>query len=505
MPADHGAAVVAVIGAIDRLAGHAGDVAASDVVTGRRLANPGGSLALRLVLEVDPAETDGGSTSTHDVDAWADRFVSACGTLAEARVVLRHLESGFMRSADRADGVRDAWVAKKRPPAAWTERTDVDWWAAWLAGRHDDELRAARSTVVAGGDGYDRLSAVLLEQMAYQVGFPDDAEIDGCIVKTYRRVLGRLVAWALRARDRGEPSMRYEHELVAAVAAALGLTPTVAARAVAAFTVDRESATHHAAVPGVAAAPLVRVGPDRLVWSTYGLTSEPLLFLMRELRRRSPEAYHNAGHLREGAFRHELYGLFSDKRFATALGRIELRRERGDVQTDIDAAVFDRKTGTLAVFELKSIDPYARSAAELARQRDTVMYANRQVSGVLTWLQRHGPDALLDRVDHGTAKRFRVQKVLPFVLARYLVQFGDGSEPDRRAAWGSWPQVLRLLGGDSVRATEAHPLESLYARLKSDADRGDVISNAATRVIELGDLRLVVHPSYAAYRASAGE
>ena len=108
----------------------------------------------------------------------------------------------------------------------------------------------------------------------------------------------------------------------------------------------------------------------------------------------------------------------------------------GDVRTDIDAVVFDRKTGTLGFFELKSQDPFARSTAELARQRDNVLYANRQISGVLAWLKRHGPDALLGRVDSRTAKTFRVQKVYPFVLGRYLAHFSDGPEPDRRAAWG---------------------------------------------------------------------
>jgi len=37
--------------------------------------------------------------------------------------------------------------------------------------------------------------------------------------------------------------------------------------------------------------------------------------------------------------------------------------------------VFDRKTGTLGFFELKSQDPFARSTAELVRQRDNVLYA----------------------------------------------------------------------------------------------------------------------------------
>ncbi|HYY80315.1 MAG TPA: hypothetical protein VFD04_14195, partial [Actinomycetes bacterium] len=53
--------------------------------------------------------------------------------------------------------------------------------------------------------------------------------------------------------------------------------------------------------------------------------------------------------------------------------------------------------GTLGVFELKAQDPFARSAEERQRQRDTFFHANRQVSAILEWVQRHGPDDLLAR------------------------------------------------------------------------------------------------------------
>ncbi len=175
----------------------------------------------------------------------------------------------------------------------------------------------------------------------------------------------------------------------------------------------------------------------------------------------------------------------------------------GDVRTDIDAVVFDRKTGTLGFFELKSQDPFARSTAELARQRDNVLYANRQISGVLAWLNRHGADALLDRVDTRTAKMFRVQKVYPFVLGRYLAHFSDGPEPDRRAAWGTWPQLLRLLDGQPFRATDANPLASLFTRLTNDVPLIRPPADDAPREIAIGAARLIVHPSYAAFQASA--
>jgi hypothetical protein len=445
VPADRQAAILALIRTLDRLPRSSDNEPLPDLITGRRLANPGGNKALQLVFESTGDEAAAVPASFGEgLDGWAERFLEECHELAKAELVLAHCETGFMRMVDDGNGTFDAWIATKRPPTSWRERADIDWWATWLARRHEPELRALRSersdTEGSYSDDdafYRRLADLHLEMMEYQLGYPPDAEIGGCPIQTYRDVLGQLIGWALQARDRGEVAApRSEHSLIAALASALAVDPAAIGQAIAAFTLDRENAAYHAAVPGVAAAPLVRLDPSRLVWSVQGMTTEPLFFLTRELKRRAAAEYHNTAYRRELVFRKDLYALFQDKRFVTSAGRIELRRETGDVRTDIDAIVFDRKTGTLGFFELKSQDPYVRSTAELTRQRDNVLYANRQISGVLTWLKRHGPDALLGRVDSRTAKMFRVQKVYPFVLGRYLAHFSDGPEPDRRAAWG---------------------------------------------------------------------
>ena len=511
VPLDRQAAILALLRTRDRLPRSPGSEPLPDLVTGRRIADLGGNKALQLCFEsTDDAAAAAPASSGDALDDWSERFLQECGRLAEAELVLAHCETGFMLMVDDRHEAFDAWIATKRVPTSWRERADIDWWAAWLARRHEPELRALRSERPdpehsdPGHDAYyRRLATVHLKTMAYQLGYPPDAAIGGCTVQTYRDVLGRLIGWALQARDRGEAAApRSERSLVAALASALDGDPAVIGQAVAAFTLDQENAAYHAAVPGIAAAPLVRVDPSRLAWSVHGLTTEPLLFLTRELRRRAAQRYHNSASLREAVFRQDLYALFQDKRFVTSAVRIELRREAGDIRTDIDAVVFDRKSGTLGFFELKSQDPFARSTAELARQRDNVLYANRQISGVLAWLQRHGADALLGRVDTRTARTFRVQKVYPFVLGRYLAHFGDGPEPDRRAAWGTWPQLLRLLDGQPVRATDANPIASLFTRLTKDVPLIRPPADDVPCEITIGAARLLVHPSYAAFRAS---
>jgi hypothetical protein len=188
------------------------------------------------------------------------------------------------------------------------------------------------------------------------------------------------------------------------------------------------------------------------------------MFLTREMRRRDSTRYNNAAHAREDLFRRELYALFPESRFVTARNRVLLRKPEGEARTDIDAAIFDKKTGTLAIFELKALDPFARSTAELIRQRDSTLEAGHQVSAILDWMNRHSPDELLKRIDPGTAKKFNVQKVLPFVLGRCVALFDDGPAPEARAAWSDWPAFVQHV--EAIAETNAtNPLASLHQRV----------------------------------------
>jgi hypothetical protein len=506
VPPEREAALRAVLHAQDLLPSSPANEPMPDIITGHRIANPGGNMAIALILGAPgtgasiAAGSPGGA-----IDDWAENFLRQCGELAAAGSVLANTETGFMRLVDDGDGLYSAWIATKHVPATWRERADIDWWAASIRKAHEAELVTLRDRLPDGSRGIDAyldIARVYLKTMAYQLGYSSGVELGGLRVETWLDVLAGLIAWALRTRDRNEmPTPVPAGTLVAELAKGLLIPPDVVREAIAAFTVDRHNAAWHAAVPGVAAAPLVRLDGDRLLPSRYGLTTEPLLFLTRELRRRDPQGYHNAAQYREAAFREDLYAIFDDKRFVRSTGTIRLRHGKGDLRTDIDAVVFDRKTGALGVFELKSQDPFARSTAALTRQRDNVLYANRQVSGVLDWIRRFGANNLLSRVDGPTAKRFRANKVYPFVLGRYLVHFHHGARPDPRVAWGTWPQIVRLLDGRPLRSTDGSPIGSLFLRLQKDEPLIRVPVDEPPREIAFGDIRLVVHASYASYQS----
>ncbi|MGN6486156.1 MAG: hypothetical protein ACTHMX_17330, partial [Thermomicrobiales bacterium] len=321
----------------------------------------------------------------------------------------------------------------------------------------------------------------------WQFGFRPDAIVAGLAARTWTEAVRVLAG---RYADATGPVP--DGDALDTLTTVLPIERDDAIAILSAVTLDAANAPWHATVPGIAAAPVVRLGPGTLMPSGFGLRTQPMLFLARELRRRDAQGWHNAAHQREVAFRHDLATVFADKRFVHAPSRIQLKREGGSLRTDIDAAIFDRKTSTLALFELKAQDPFSRTPEELDRRRDSLLAANRQLSGILDWTTRHKPDEILDRIDHQTAKRFHVQRVLPFVLARTLVHFNDGPAPDKRAAWGTWPEVLRLHDAGALDPGVGNPLQAMFTRLQGWPGDPPIPPDTPSRTLRLGDAVITV-------------
>ncbi|MDQ2785598.1 MAG: hypothetical protein M3Y58_11430 [Chloroflexota bacterium] len=495
-------------------------------------ARPGWNLALRLCLERQDDEGGDLPADRAMLAAWAERFLADCDQLALASLALAQCASGHLQLQQRAPRTFVAWATSRHLSTEQRERADFDWWAAHVTRQVAPRLATLlverpriRALLDQGGAPfpesgeyvasdptveryYRQLGQAHVARFSCQHSYPADGAIGGATFGQYSAILALLIGWLHRERDHrasiGDytPTLRNERAMIAALAAALDTDPSAIGRALQPFILDRDNAAYDSALPGRAAPPLIRLDEGRVVWSARGLLGEPLIFLARELRRRHAQEYHNSASLREGVFRQDLYRLFSDRRFVLSAGRVELKRS-GEARTDLDALIFDRKTGTLGVFELKSQDPFARSVEERQRQRDNFFHANRQVSAILEWVQRHGPDDLLARFDERAAKRFHVQKVYVFVLGRYLAHFVGGPEPDHRAAWGSWPQVLQVVGvgNGPFDPDTRNPLGALFARLR-DATPLSAPTDADSKAIAVGDLNLRIFPSFAAMRSA---
>jgi hypothetical protein len=479
------------------------------------------------------------------LDAWADQTLLACDRLSAAEQVLAYCETGFMRMQQSGQQDFYAWIADKRMPTEWRERADLAWWtnalaqnhqretqeltvekaaiqpqletfaATWQADAPDMAERAIYRTTRDIDDYYTRLGMLRVKSMACHFLYPARTTICGCAAEAYVNALAALIGLALKHLDlykahvaqRPACSLRMLlappisiAALVENISAMPGIEQATIGHVVETFTLSHENAYFHCSAAGTPAPPLLRLDDQHLAWSLTGLLSEPFLFLARELKRRCSSEYHTASHVREEVFRQDLYHLFSDKRFVTSAGSLELRGVQGDLTTDVDALIFDRKAGALALFELKAQDPFAYSRQERIRQRDYFYNAGRQVLACAQWLNRNGANALLSRLDPKLVKRLKVQKTYIFVLGRYLAHFFDGPEFDRRAAWGTWSQVLRLMQDVSF-AEDPNPIQSFYNKLVRDTPLLPSTPVLDMEKIAIGESIVRVYPDFQAYKS----
>jgi len=477
------------------------------------------------------------------LDAWADQVLLECDHLSEGEQVLAHCETGFMRMQQGGQKDFSVWIAGKKMPTEWREREDIEWWTNALAKTYEREMQglAVESVSVQRqldafasqwqadvtvyrttqeiDNYYMRLGMLRVKRMACHFLYPAQTMIGGCTVELYRNVLTVLIGWALKHLDLCRAFV-VQHPacplrallatphaaaaLIKALSETLGVDSAAIRCVVDAYSLYHENVSYHCSVAGTPAPPLLRLDEQHLVWSLTGLLGEPFLFLTRELKRRHSYEYHTASHLHEEVFRQDLYQLFSDKRFVRSAGSVELRGVRGDLTTDVDALIFDRKTGVLALFELKSQDLFAYSRQERIRQRDYFYNAGKQVLACVQWLNRNGASALLTRLDPKQVKRLKVQKTYIFVLGRYLAHFFDGPEFDRRAAWGTWPQVLRLVNEVPFGAEEANPIQSLYNKLVKDTPLTPSSPVLDVQEITIGDRNVYIYPDFKTYKDRVG-
>jgi len=352
------------------------------------------------------------------LDAWADQVLLECDRLTAGEQVLAHCETGFMRMQQGGPKDFSVWIASKNMPTEWRERADLAWWTNALAKTYE---RAMQELAVEKGaiqqqldafasewqadvpvyrttqeidDYYSRLGRLRVKNMACHLLYPAQTLIGGCTVELYRNVLAVLIGWALKHLDLCRAFVVQHRScplralltpphaaaaLIEALSETLGVESAGIRRVVDVYSLSHENVSSHCSVAGTPAPPLLRQDSQHLVWSLTGLLSEPFLFLTRELKRRHSYEHHTASHLHEEVFRQDLYQLFSDKRFVRSADSVELRGVQGDLTTDVDALIFDRKTGALALFELKSQDLFAYSPQERRRQRDYFYNAGKQV------------------------------------------------------------------------------------------------------------------------------
>ncbi|MGE3961769.1 MAG: hypothetical protein AB7F65_08830 [Dehalococcoidia bacterium] len=253
-----------------------------------------------------------------------------------------------------------------------------------------------------------------------------------------------------------------ESTVVESLAEFLNAPTLEARRALRAITVSEDNAAYHA--DDLSIAPFCRIGSNTLLRSVAGAIRAPMYFLLRELKRTYRWDWDRAVNLREPEFRKDLSGLFTSERFVTPASALRVRAGK-TVVTDIDAVVHDRTTGTTALFQLKWQDQFGIIGDERrSRRSNLVTESNTWIRRVAEWI--HSGDDFEAALRGSGIREIRPDRTYLFVLSRHAVHFTGGTPQDDRAAWGTWPQLIRLVKENKISTDD--PLADLAAAFHAE-------------------------------------
>lgn len=188
---------------------------------------------------------------------------------------------------------------------------------------------------------------------------------------------------------------------------------------------------------------------------------------------------------REGWMHSELNRLFMGTRYQLIDRPVMLKRN-GKVLTDIDAAVFDVTTGTLAVFQLKWQD---FGTSDVKKQKSKARNFVDQIDGWVdkanSWIEDQGLEALGGALQlKGQVKMAKI-----FAIGRFSARFRSyGYAPSSPSvAVSTWLQFVRL-------RYQIGPVEDVIGRLHESIMRETFATIEVTKIpyeIEVAGTRIV--------------
>ena len=252
-----------------------------------------------------------------------------------------------------------------------------------------------------------------------------------------------------------------------------------------------ENACHHLKIPAGPIAPHYMIGHGSAVRLITGCLHNPFHFMLRELRRRFSSDWDSSVASREHVFRNDLIALLSRfNRLVCFTDNIDVSTTIG--KTDVDALAFDPVSKIVGLFQLKWQEPFGGSMRERESRKTNFLHTgNAWIEKVSRWIDEGKMPQTLVSLGMPKSVANNIRETRLFVLGRSFSHFSGEFEIDSRAAWGSWPQLLRLV---ETEAKGKSPLTVLYDLIKADAPTTRAKRPIECETIKIDGLTLVTHP-----------
>jgi hypothetical protein len=330
---------------------------------------------------------------------------------------------------------------------------------------------------------YLKIGVLHSQKMVGTDSFPEEASFGGFEFNLYRASTAIIVSWALKHLDFCTALLKKHTEMDLSnvltlvdsqesmaeyLAAMLGIDISSANHALQVLILTENNLSTHCVEPGSLPPPFIKIGEGIVLRSLTGSLGQPFGFMLRELRQRYPADWSKATILREKEFRKELFHLFPQPQIIKIDRSINIKINRNE-KTDIDAVVFDLDNGVLGLFQLKWQDPFGRVMKEReSRKKNFLGKTVEWINTVDKWLRTKDQSEIVNTLNlkQQGKKKIEIKTVRLFVLGRNFAHFSGETPPDPRAAWGLWPQVMRLA---SEQYDRDNPVEWLHRSLLGDS------------------------------------
>ena len=208
------------------------------------------------------------------------------------------------------------------------------------------------------------------------------------------------------------------------------------------LTLDHEGAVQCEREHEIPLPYFIRLAEGILLLPVFGALLNPCAALTWNLRSKYRTDWDRGVGGREARFREDLRQVFPPARYDIPEHGFKLRRENGEQLTDVDAIVLDRESGRLALVQLKWHDIFGHSLRERRNRLTNLLDANEWVHRVIAWTAgRSARDVAADLMIRSASETQSPQLI---VLARHAARFTNGVNFDDRAAWISWPELVRI-------------------------------------------------------------
>lgn len=228
------------------------------------------------------------------------------------------------------------------------------------------------------------------------------------------------------------------------------------------LTVSKQNITPYLKADKSFSPPFIKIGEKHVVRSVKGCLHQPISFLLKSLSENYPAEYSKGLRQREVIFRKEFYGLFNDDRIIKVDKEVRIKLKDAGIETDIDAILFDTKTKTLALIQLKWQDRYSTDLKERNSKADNFYSkANEWIEKVIRWKELVNQKQILNAVGIKEYKSFNECYI--FVIGRYNTTFIE-KVSDNRATWCSWYQIMNFSWG--IKNEMVNPIEDFKSTIE---------------------------------------